>query len=40
MRLMVQVILSGILLYALLVTMGGHAADPGVQPCPATGECW
>ena len=35
-----QALLSALLLYALLVTMGGHAADPGVQPCPATGECW
>lgn len=35
-----QVILYSLLLYGLLVTLGGHAADPGVQPCPAVGECW
>jgi hypothetical protein len=37
---MAQMILFVFLLYIMIISLSGHAADAGVEPCPAVGQCW
>jgi hypothetical protein len=39
-RFVTQMILFALLLYVMIISLSGHAADAGVQPCPTVGQCW